>query len=465
MQGSGPDRGKLIAHGIPKMIGKNVWEAKDANGNLVMQQFVSSGMKTSGGGIEYVEYEWKNEGETKARKKVTAVTYFAPFDWTIGVGAYEEDFMEASQTVSGAIWKLLWWVIGMGVFVTVLAGTASVLLAQSIAVPLGKITELVKAMARGDFSNSIDYDSKDEIGEMAEAYRNAASSQQGKILVAQKMAEGDLDVDVQVASEKDQLGFALRSMTESLNSILAKVREAAGQIAAGSQQVSSASQSLSQGATEQASSLEEISSSMTEISSQTKTNAENSQQASQLAQNARENAERGKGQIHTTVEAMKDINTSSQQIAKIIKVIDDIAFQTNLLALNAAVEAARAGKHGKGFAVVADEVRNLASRSAKAARETAELIETSSKKVENGLSVATETAKSFEEIVGGAIKVADLVAEIATGSNEQAEGISQVTTGLGQIDQVTRARKKLPRPRASCPAKPVSCRSSWLGST
>ena len=254
-----------------------------------------------------------------------------------------------------------------------------------------------------------------------------------------EVAQGDLTVRVtgnyqgEFAVLKDNINASL----QSLGGTIGQVTEAVGQVNSGSQQIADASQSLSQGATEQAASLEEISSSMNEIGSQIIQNAERADQASKLSTEARHAAETGGNNIQQMVEAMHDISASSKQIAKVNKVIDDIAFQTNLLALNAAVEAARAGVHGKGFAVVASEVRNLAGRSAKAAHETAEMIEDSRKKVENGLSVADSTSAAFQQIMGGIVKVADLAGEIAVASNEQAQGISQINQGLNQIDQVT----------------------------
>lgn len=254
-----------------------------------------------------------------------------------------------------------------------------------------------------------------------------AASQKNMTLRMKGEYKGDL------AKLKDNINATL----EAIDAALIQVGEAVQQVTSGAEQISDASQSLSQGATEQASSLEEITSSMTEIGSQTKTNAENATQANGIAKTARDAAEKGNNEMKNMVDAMNDINASSQQIAKVNKVIDDIAFQTNLLALNAAVEAARAGRHGKGFAVVADEVRNLAGRSAKAAKETAEMIEASGKKVENGLGVAKKTSESFGEIVSSIIKVTDIVGEIAAASNEQAQGITQSNQGLEQVDQVT----------------------------
>jgi len=259
------------------------------------------------------------------------------------------------------------------------------------------------------------------------------------INVMNQVAKGDLTVRVvsDYNGEFAQLKENVNASLSSLESTIGQVAEAVQQVNSGSQQIADASQSLSQGATEQAASLEEITSSMTEIGSQITKNAESAGQAGKLAHEARNAADAGARNMEQMVESMRDINASSQEIAKVNKVIDDIAFQTNLLALNAAVEAARAGVHGKGFAVVADEVRNLAGRSAKAAKETAEMIDASTKKAENGLTVAEASAASFKQIMDGIVKVADLTGEIAVASNEQAQGITQVNQGLGQIDQVT----------------------------
>lgn len=241
----------------------------------------------------------------------------------------------------------------------------------------------------------------------------------------------------EMAERQGVLGHAFEMMTSRLGVTLASVNQTAGEVASRSAQVSSASQSLSQGATEQAASIEQIASSLTEIGSQTSTNAEGASEAQGLARETREAAEKGAEQVQAMIAAMSDIQVSSKEIVKIVKVIDDIAFQTNLLALNAAVEAARAGRHGKGFAVVAEEVRNLAARSAKAARETAEGISESITKVDRGTAVAADTAQALTQISTRIAKVYVLVNEIAAASRQQAQGVSQVSIGMSQIDRVT----------------------------
>jgi methyl-accepting chemotaxis protein len=254
-----------------------------------------------------------------------------------------------------------------------------------------------------------------------------------------EMAKGNMDVWVNGDYKGDLLLIrnALNGTSSSINDILSSVTIAIEQVTSGSGQVSSSSQALAQSSNEAASSLEEITASIQELNSQTKQNADNAAQGNTLALNARGSAEKGAMQMKQMDKAMKEISESSASVSRIMKVIDEIAFQTNLLALNAAVEAARAGKHGKGFTVVAEEVRNLAQRSAKAAKETAELIEGSIKKTEVGTKIAEETSKSLEEIVIGATKVTDLIGEIASASKEQTLGLNQVGQGLGQLDQVT----------------------------
>ena len=232
-------------------------------------------------------------------------------------------------------------------------------------------------------------------------------------------------------------------ITGGLNKVLRQLALALGdgsaQVSSAASQVSAASQTLAEGASEQASSLEETSSSLEEMASMTKRNAENSQQANDLARQAREAADKGVGDMQDMNTAMAAIKTSSDDIAKIIKTIDEIAFQTNILALNAAVEAARAGEAGMGFAVVADEVRNLAQRSAQAAKETAAKIEGAISKTAQGVNLSQKVTETLNIIVTKARQVDELATEVAGASREQTEGITQINAAVGQMDKVTQS--------------------------
>ncbi len=223
-----------------------------------------------------------------------------------------------------------------------------------------------------------------------------------------------------------------RALTE-VNTTLHQIVDAVEQVGQSAEELRGASQNMASTSQQQSSSVEEVTSSVEETDTQVKANTDAANTANQLVMSTSQAANAGQTKMGAMTSAMNEINASAQNIAKIIKVIDEIAFQTNLLALNAAVEAARAGQHGRGFAVVAQEVRNLAGRSAKAARETAELIENSVKQVASGVGIAKETSEALDQIVGNVVKVRDLVGEIATASSEQARGVSQINIAMNQV--------------------------------
>lgn len=230
-----------------------------------------------------------------------------------------------------------------------------------------------------------------------------------------------------------------RSVGRALSRIATMLEDGSNQVAAAAGQVSAASQTLAEGASEQAASLEETSSSLEEMASMTRRNAENAEKANHLARQARTAADVGAGDMETMNAAMEAIKNSSDDIAKIIKTIDEIAFQTNILALNAAVEAARAGEAGMGFAVVADEVRSLAQRCAQSAKETSAKIESAITKSAQGVEISTKVTQGLQEIVKSARQVDELVSEVTSASKEQSQGVSQVNAAVGQMDKVTQS--------------------------
>ncbi len=269
--------------------------------------------------------------------------------------------------------------------------------------------------------------------------------------VADNIAGGKLNNRVERISgdEIGKLLLSLSRMDAKLAEVVADVRAGSESVSTAARQIAQGNDDLSQRTQEQASSLEETASSMEEMTATVRQNADNAVHANHLARGAREQAEHGGNIVQRTVEAMGQISASSQKIADIVGLIDEIAFQTNLLALNAAVEAARAGDQGRGFAVVASEVRNLAQRSAAAAREIKGLIGDSSERVRLGAELVDESGRALAAIVDSVKKVTDIVSEIAAASSEQSAGIEQVNLAVTQMDEVTQQNAALVEEAAS----------------
>lgn len=331
---------------------------------------------------------------------------------------------------------------GIFIFSIIVALILATVIVRSLIKPIKEITEAANAISSGNLDYEVNYSSNDELGEATKTISNTIEALKlyvGEIdRVLNEMSKGNLTTSVNIefiggfASIKSSIGDILVSFNETLR----KINEAAEQVSSGASQISGGAQALSQGTAEQASSIEELSATINEISSQIKLNAENSINVSRITQNAANEVEENSRQVELMTTAMYDIKNSTNEISKIIKAIDDIAFQTNILALNAAVEAARAGSAGKGFAVVADEVRNLASKSAESAKSTAFLIENSIKSVEKGTKIADETKASIDSMISGIRESVKMINEISDASNEQAESIMEITQGIEQISAV-----------------------------
>lgn len=322
------------------------------------------------------------------------------------------------------------------IFTLLLLGYISISITRSIRKSVAQLIQAAQEIALGKVDIKLEKLRNDEFGQITDHYQEVIDNICAQAKIAEEVAGGNLQVEVQPKSDEDMLGNSLKKLVKNNHHALTNINDAAVQVTTSSSQVASASEALAQGTTEQASAIEEITASINDISSKTKQNAEQANDAAELVAKAIEDVKRGNVQMHEMMSAMEDINVSSESISKIIKVIDDIAFQTNILALNAAVEAARAGEAGKGFAVVAEEVRNLAAKSAAAASETAELIEDSINKVGAGSQIADQTAKALEEITNVVRESETIIHEIAEASNYQANALEQIDQAVEQVSEV-----------------------------
>jgi methyl-accepting chemotaxis protein len=482
---------KMIMHPTVPALDGTVLDDPKYNCALGIKEnlFVAFRDVTERDGEGFVDYLWPKptkDGLTEDQPKLSFVKLYPDWNWIIGNGLYIDD---VEQELTSILYTSLFLIfaIMLGTIIHIS------LVSRSISRPLTKISDVISQLSLGytdidlpvgtqvdcskikncgqkdcnsfgmigpcwveSGSFALDkqcpraskgedcrtcelYGARNELEEVGSSLMALSKGMKARAKLAWEIADGDLTRQVEIASDRDDLGKALNVMHEHLKRIHSQLRVTGHHIHLGANQMADASQALSTGATMQASSLDKITETVSNMAEHTKHNAENSTLASEFTLEAHSFAKEGNQQMQDLIEAMGDINSSGQNISKIIKVIDEIAFQTNLLALNAAVEAARAGKHGKGFAVVAEEVRSLAARSAKAARETAGLIENSVGKAKNGVQLADTTSEALQKIVNSVGKITELIGEIAIDSKDQAERIYQINQELSQIDQITQS--------------------------
>jgi methyl-accepting chemotaxis protein len=312
------------------------------------------------------------------------------------------------------------------------------------------IKQAAEAASQGDFSQAINLTDKEGFfASLSDLLNQILAANQQMITelmhVFAAVASGDLTQTMRkdYMGTQEQLKNDVNATIIKLTEVINAVQQSAEVVAQAAEEIAQGNTHLSQRTEQQASSLEQTMASMEQMTSIVQQSADNAQQANQLAAGARDSANQGGQVVEDTIRSMTEISKSSQKVADIISVIDEIAFQTNLLALNAAVEAARAGEQGRGFAVVAIEVRNLAQRSASAAKEIKALIQDSVNKVEEGTRLVDQSGKTLKEIVAAAKKVSDIISEIAAAGREQSAGIQQINKVIIQFDEMTQQNAAL----------------------
>ncbi|MBN2022137.1 MAG: methyl-accepting chemotaxis protein [Pirellulales bacterium] len=405
--GKGDQRGKYLLSYQGKRDGENIWEAKDSDGNLFIQQVVEKALATKNGQSDFQRYPWKNQGEDTARMKVAAVTYFEPWDWVIGVGTYEDDFQEAVTKVRTGLANVVWWIVAGAICIFAVVAGVSFWVTNGIVKPLRAAAAGLQDIAtgEGDLTKRLVANTKDEIGELAKWFNVFIDKLHGIIT----NLAGDANNLTGASSRLSTTATELAGGAEETTAQASTVASAAEEMSTNLNNMARSTEETSSNIKTVASAVEEMTASISEI-------AKNAEKASQVAAEASTLAQNSNRTIG-------ELGTAADEIGKVIEVIQDIAEQTNLLALNATIEAARAGDAGKGFAVVATEVKELAKQTAEATEDIRRRIE--------GIQGSTEhTVHSIAQISGVIEQVNEVSKTIASAVEEQSITTKEIAQNI-----------------------------------
>ncbi len=409
LEASGDHKGCYAISYKGQRDGENIWNAKDNQGKLFIQDIINKALAGRPGERQFIQYEWQNKGESYPRKKIVAFTYFAPWDWVIGAGAYEDDFHDAAVQTCAAIDSLVFWSIGGGLFVVLVVGFSSLGVAGRITQPLLTVAGQLKNMAQGegDLTTRLAVKSKDEIGELAHWFNTFLEKMQ-------RLVQDIAGSAAEVSTSSSNLSTVASEMTggaEEMSRQSSTVATAAEELTANMMTVTDSTRDMSTNIKTVASAVEEMTASITEVS-------RSAQEAARVSQNAAELTRQSDQKI-------EQLGIAADDIGKVVDEIQDIAEQTNLLALNATIEAARAGEAGKGFAVVATEVKELA-------RQTATATEDIRKRIVGIQRSTADTVHSIQEISAVITNVDGVSRTIASAVEEQSIATREIAKNIAQ---------------------------------
>ncbi|MCI9452569.1 MAG: HAMP domain-containing protein [Dorea sp.] len=386
--------------------------------------------------------QWQAQEEMKQLDALAEETTAAAQEISVASQAKAEGFKD--QAVSQANRSIMIQDVLFAVIV-VMSLLVSYKMSLMITVPLKKLSQGMQEVSEGHLETDFDSLGQDELGILSRQLNATMSNIRQYVedisFVLGGISNGNISMEIEreYIGDFEEIKNSLNLILDSLNDTVVQLNRCCTQVRVGSENLASNSQTLAQGSTEQTAAVESFKMSLDRVADLTRQDGENAAHVKQISGQAWDVVVQSNRQMDDMVQAMGEIGASSQEIAKVIKIIDDIAFQTNILALNAAVEAARAGETGKGFAVVADEVRNLASKSAEAASSTAEMIEKSALAVEHGIQVADATVQSMKQVGDNVQSMAELLGNIDQSTNEQVEAFAHMVDSMSQISGVVHA--------------------------